>query len=179
MVFIITSLVLIPMQVNQLTTILSMNSMFRQPLNLQMNESHVILCGHVSDFRRMERFFREFFHPDRSNKLTYLSADYHVLILSPLEPSEDLKNLLLSSEFDSRTTYLVGSALSPDDLTRARADTASAMFFLCNSESSKEAAKLDDAATVLRTLSVSNYNPNLQCIVQVLKREDRDILKDR
>ena len=69
--------------------------------------------------------------------------------------------------------------LAVGDLERARADIASAMIFLCNTEVSSSDAKVDDAATILRTLSVSNFNPNLQCIVQVLKHEERDTLKDR
>lgn len=177
-IFIITSLVVIPMQVNKLTTLLSMNSLFRNPYvpNDNGNDSHVIICGHVSDWRRMERIFREFFHPDRSSAH---GMDFHVLILSPMEPSEDLKALLFSSNFDAKTTYIIGSALSMDDLQRARADIAVAVIFLCNTEAGSQEAKLDDAATVLRTLSVNNFNPNLECLVQVLRREDREILKDR
>ena len=45
-------------------------------------------------------------------------------------------------------------------------------------EVNEKDAKLDDAATVLRTLSATNFNPTLECLVQVLKPEDRDILKD-
>ena len=78
----------------------------------------------------------------------------------------------------SRITYIIGSSLATEDLIKARADSASAMFFLCNAETPEENAKLDDAATVLRTLSVTNFNPHLECFVQVLKPEDRDILKD-
>ena len=98
--------------------------------------------------------------------------------MNPVEPSDDLKALLYSSHFDGRITYLIGSSLSTEDLQKARADVASAMFFFCNAETHESNAKLDDAATVLRTLSVSNFNPDLECFVQVLKPEDRDILKD-
>ncbi|CAE7458963.1 Kcnt2, partial [Symbiodinium microadriaticum] len=64
------------------------------------------------------------------------------------------------------------------DLQRVRADIASAMFFVCNIEVQSQEAFFDDAATVLRTLSVSNFNSELECLVQVLRPEDRDILKD-
>jgi hypothetical protein len=176
-VFIITSLVVIPMQVNKLTTLLSFNSMFRNPYNPSVHgsESHVIICGHVADWRRMERLFREFFHPAR---FSATAPEFHLLLLSPVEPSEDLKALLVSPTFDSKVSYIIGSALSMEDLQKARADIAAAMLFLCNTEVGSEAAKLDDAATVLRTLSVNNFNANLECFVQVLRREDREILKD-
>jgi hypothetical protein len=173
--FIITSLVVIPMQVNKLTLLLSMSSAFRKSFVPQHHETHAILCGFVSDRSRLERFFREFFHPLRH---VGGSTEYHLVILSPNEPSDDLKTLLFSPLFDARVTYVIGSALSTDDLRRCRADIASGMFFICNMEVESQEAFFDDAATVLRTLSVSNFNPNLECMVQVLRPEDRDILKD-
>jgi hypothetical protein len=176
-IFIITSLVVIPMQVNKLTTLLSFSSMFRNPYNPSSHamESHVIICGHVADWRRMERVFREFFHPARFSSS---AGEFHVVLLSPVEPSEDLKALLLSPTFDSKVSYIIGSALSMEDLQKARADIASAMLFLCNTEVGSNLSKIDDAAIILRTLSVNNFNPNLECFVQVLRREDREILKD-
>lgn len=165
------------MQVNQLADLLAVSSLFREPYirDVNGNETHIILCGHVSDWRRLESVFREFFHPDRNNPQ---SPDFHIVILSPVDPSDSLKALLLSPSFDTRVTYILGSALSMEDLQKARADIASAVIFLCNTDADSTSEKLDDAATVLRTLAVANFNPDLECIVQVLKREDRDLLKD-
>ena len=98
--------------------------------------------------------------------------------MSPAEPSSDIKALLYNNHFDDKVTYIIGSSLSPEDLQKARADMASAMFFFCNAETPEDNATLDDAATVLRTLSAMNFNPQLESFVQVLKAEDRDILKD-
>lgn len=175
MAFIVISFILIPVQVNALTELLAANSQYRQPFNQSSGESHVIICGYIADWRKLEKFLKEFFHPDRN----YSAApDFHALIMSPVEPNDDLKALMYNSHFDGRISYLIGSSLSIEDLQKARADVASAMFFFCNAETPEENATLDDAATVLRTLSVSNFNPNLDCFVQVLKPEDRDILKD-
>ena len=73
--------------------------------------------------------------------------------------------------------FLIGSVSNPVDLTNARADIAVAMFFICNAETSFADSYLEDAGTVLRQLSVSNFNNGLQCFVQVLRAEDRDILQ--
>ena len=114
------------MQVNQLISLLSMSSIYRLPYvpNSTGHSCHIILCGHVSDWRRLERFLREFFHPDRQSSHT---PDFHVVVLSPMEPSDDIKALLLSPLFDARTSYLIGTALSFEDLQKARADIASGM----------------------------------------------------
>jgi len=175
LVFIVASLVIIPMQVNKLQVLISMRSPYRNPYKAIVNENHVILCGHVNDKGKLEQFFKEFFHPDRA----FSSApEFHAVVLSPLEPTEDVRNLILSPMLDSRVTFVIGSALVMEDLKKVRADIASGMFFLCNTEVPSSAAALEDAATVMRALSVSNFNPDLDCLVQVLKPEDRTILKD-
>lgn len=141
------------MQVNKLTVLLSAVSQYRQPYQPQSeHESHIIICGSVGDWKRLERLFRQFFNPDRDIQSI---PDLTLLIMSTVEPSEDLKTVLNSPQYDGRISYLVGSSLSGEDLFRARADTASAMIFLCNMEAKADGAKLDDAATLLRTLSVS------------------------
>jgi voltage-gated potassium channel Kch len=173
--FIVTSLIVIPMQINKLNLLISMSSTFRNTYAPQSHETHVIVCGHVNDSSKLERLFKEFFHPDR---YVHSAPEYHLVILSPLEPTEEVRSLLVSPLFDSRVTYIIGSALSMDDLQRVRADIAAAMFFVCNIEVQSQEAFFDDASTVLRTLSVSNFNSNLECFVQVLRPEDRDILKD-
>jgi voltage-gated potassium channel Kch len=173
--FIVTSLIVITMQINKLNLLISMSSTFRNTYTPQNHETHVIVCGHVNDSSKLERIFKEFFHPDR---YVHSAPEYHLVILSPLEPTEEVRSLLVSPLFDSRVSYIIGSALSMEDLQRVRADIASAMFFVCNIEVQSQEAFFDDASTVLRTLSVSNFNSNLECFVQVLRPEDRDILKD-
>jgi potassium large conductance calcium-activated channel subfamily M alpha protein 1 len=45
MVYILTALVLIPMQVNKLTTLLSLTSLYRNPYDPSLADNHVIICG--------------------------------------------------------------------------------------------------------------------------------------
>ncbi len=174
-VFIVGSIILIPMRVNELQRLLSLRSIFRQPYHPAPSENHVIICGHVNNADKLDRFFEEFFHPDRT---TSAGQEYHAVVLSPFEPNEELRALLQSPALDSKVTYVQGSALAAEDLKKVKAESASCVFFLCNIETSQAMASAEDAATVLRALSVSNFNPNLDCLVQVLRPEDRSILKD-
>lgn len=172
---ILFSVIMIPPQINDLLTIISSKSNYKRPYKPSRNENHIILCGNVNSKPKLEQFFKEFFHPDR---MFSAGPEYHVVILCPNEPSEAVKDLFISSMLDSRVTYVVGSALSVEDLKKVRADVASGMFFICNTEGSMEAAKIEDATTVMRMLSVSNFNPDVECYVQVIRPEDRTILKD-
>lgn len=173
--FILTSLIVVPWQLNQLSNVLSKHSVFRTAFSPRAHEDHVVLCGHVNDSKTLERFCREFFHPDRVLKD---APEYHIVVICPVEPCEEVRALLYSPQFDSRITYLVGSALNADDLIRARVDIALAVFFLCNTEAKYDAAIAEGSATVLRTLAVTDFNPDIQCLVEVLNKHDSDILKN-
>lgn len=173
--FIITFAVVIPMQLNQLIKILSAQSVFRGRYNPTATEEHVVLCGHVNDRKKLERFFKEFFHPDR---VMLNSPQFHIVILCPEDPTEEVTSLLVAPFFDSKVIYLIGSALNVEDLQRAQVDIASAVFFLSNMEAKVEAACADGTTTVLRTLAVSDFNPEIQCLVEVLHSHDSEILKN-
>jgi hypothetical protein len=175
-IFIATSLIVIPAQVNKLLLLLSSTSQYRKPYNPQSYDYHIVLCGYVNDAVKTGKLLRELFHPKRSNAVT--SQTIHVVILCPAEPTDDMKALLISPLFDSRVTYVVGSALSYAGLQKVRLDAASAMFFLCNLEVNNDDATLENAATVLRALSATNFNANLSCFIEVLRPQDRELLKD-
>ena len=172
-IFVVACLIVIPMSISRLQTLLSQKSAFRRPYIGAPEEAHIIVCGHVNDARKLTRFFSEFFHEDR-----VVEREYHAVVLSPHEPTEEVRALLAGQLMVSRVTYIIGTAMATEDLKRAKADTARCMFFLCNTDVKKGNETNEDAATILRALSVSNYNPELECLVQVLRPEERVILKD-
>ena len=97
---IIMSIIFIPMQVQRLAAIYYMSSTFRRPyVRAHTDEKHVIICGHVADRTKMERFLKEFYHPTR---LYRYDSDIKVLLLSPMEPSEDIKDMLAVSSFENK-----------------------------------------------------------------------------
>ena len=172
---IITTLIIIPMRLSELQSLLSLTSPYSAPYIPQNNENHVIVCGHTSDKKKLERFLKEFFHPDRS---TTAGQEFHAVILSQEQPSADIRSVLLSQGLESKCSCVVGSALSIADLRRVKAETAVAIFFLCNSDADEQIAPIQDSANIIRALSVCNFNNQLDCFVQVLRPEDRTILKD-
>jgi hypothetical protein len=172
-IFVVACLVIIPMSVSRLQKLLGLQSPYRRPYVRNEGEQHIVVCGHVNDANKLNRFFREFFHEDRLSEV-----EYHAVILSPQEPTEDVRSLLSGSVLGSRVSYVIGTAMASEDLKRAKADSARCMFFLCNTEVKKGTETSEDAATILRSLSVSNFNSSLECLVQVLRPEERVILKD-
>lgn len=62
---IISSLIIIPMQVNKLALLIAMNSQYRKPFKTLPYENHVLLCGFCNDKEKLGTILREFFNPDR------------------------------------------------------------------------------------------------------------------
>eukprot|EP00603_Paraphysomonas_imperforata_P015099 CAMPEP_0114470980 /NCGR_PEP_ID=MMETSP0104-20121206/11558_1 /TAXON_ID=37642 ORGANISM="Paraphysomonas imperforata, Strain PA2" /NCGR_SAMPLE_ID=MMETSP0104 /ASSEMBLY_ACC=CAM_ASM_000202 /LENGTH=1460 /DNA_ID=CAMNT_0001644775 /DNA_START=362 /DNA_END=4744 /DNA_ORIENTATION=+ len=172
---IIVSLIVIPIQINKLALLIKMSSNYRRPFERLPYENHVLLCGFCNDKEKLCRLLREFFNPDRNSVKTSL---FHMVVMTPQEPHDDVVDLMNSPLFDSRLTYIMGSALDEKDLLKARADVASAIFFISDSQADSDQSTCEDAATVLRTLSIINYNPDLECFVEVLNERDKRTLED-
>ena len=81
---IVTILVLLPMQLNQLSLLLSLKSPFRGPFQPFGDATHVLVCGHVTDREKLEMFFREFFHADRMGET---GPNFSAVVVSTVEPS--------------------------------------------------------------------------------------------
>lgn len=108
MVSIGIGIIVIPSELSALSELLWARSEFSGSYDLQRGE-HVILCGDLT-VERMIGFLSEFFHPDHGK------ANVKMVLLSPVEPSVDLKVLLRSVFYKQMVIYLNGSALNHDDL---------------------------------------------------------------
>lgn len=137
--FIVISMILIPLQVNALAELLAMKTPYRDPYIPEADSAHIILCGNTNERVKLERFAKEFFHPDRS-----LSQEVIAVVLMPTDPTEELRDLLNVSDLREKLFVIIGSPLNAQDLVSARADSAVAMFFLCNSAVDEETADLEE-----------------------------------
>jgi hypothetical protein len=75
---IIASLIVIPIQLNKLALLISMNSHYRKPFETLPYENHVLLCGYCNDKEKLSRVLREFFNPDRSVRCA-VNIAYHLI----------------------------------------------------------------------------------------------------
>jgi len=166
--YILLSLVIFPMRISELQRLLTNASPYLAPYLALSGQTHVIITGATDDKKKLEHILKELFHPDRT---AASKEDLHVVLLSSSTPTEEVRSLIGTTAFESKVTWIVGTALSVADLKKARADSALAMFFLCNSHTTTQLAATEDASIVLQALSVTNFNMELECLVQVLRPE--------
>ena len=105
----------------------------------------------------------EFFHPKSSN------WNVQILVMVPQLPSPGIQRLLLDTKFETKLVYLQGSCLLDDDLWRANADKASAVFIFCDVNDSNHEEQ--DVAVNLITTSLRYFRHDLPIFAQVIKSQ--------
>lgn len=152
--------VLVPFETSKLVRLARLRSNFAGTLSVRDGHSHIILCCDL-ECTGVSDFLNEFFHEDHGAQNT------RVCLLVPGEPTMHTNELLLRHK---RLAYLKGDAMAAEDLTRARADVAVACFILTNRFCAD--ADEQDSITILRSLNVKSFSPQLDTFVQVIEPEN-------
>jgi len=169
---IITSLIVISRQTNQLLTLMSVQSEYARMVYVpdSARSQHVIVCGSIS-FETARDFLEEFFHPDHSQR------DVTIVFLDTSPPSFDMQFLLRSPEYSARTMFLEGSPFNEQDLMRAEAAKCQLFFVLSNKFTYD--VEREDFATILRCLAfkehVKHNSPagDINTIMQLIRPENK------
>ncbi|KAJ0401867.1 hypothetical protein P43SY_007801 [Pythium insidiosum] len=169
---IVISFTVIPREIARLNQLVALQSQFRRFFQPTVGNPHILVVGHVADPRTLLDFFRELYHPDRillnSDNPGSKSQvnDPPCVLMGPNEPSEAIINLLDHPILQNRVTFIKGSVMSEEDLCRVGADSARACFVLVPKFA--DDVQRVDADTVLRLLSIRNYNTDLEVYTQIV-----------
>ncbi|EQC42791.1 hypothetical protein SDRG_00512 [Saprolegnia diclina VS20] len=166
---IVCSLILVPQEVNNLVSLLAMQSPFRKTYIPELNNPHVLVLGHTANATVLTEFFTEFYHPDRIVSSATGEASVNripCVVMAPHEPSEAVRAILIHPLFMGKVFYVKGSILSEEDLHRVAVDKAQAAFILTDKNSHDPVS--EDANAVLRSLVLENCSPALQTFIQII-----------
>ncbi|GLE05036.1 hypothetical protein PINS_up014020 [Pythium insidiosum] len=180
---IVISFTVIPRELARLNQLVALQSQFRRFFQPTVGNPHILVVGHVADPRALLDFFRELYHPDRilldrddasggSSQVT----DPPCVLMGPDEPSEAIINLLDHPILQNRVTFIKGSVMSEEDLCRVGADSARACFVLVPKFTDNP--QRVDADTVLRLLSIRNYNTDLEVYTQIVSPTYSNYIND-
>ncbi|XP_055331309.1 calcium-activated potassium channel slo-1-like isoform X2 [Paramacrobiotus metropolitanus] len=129
---------------------------------------HIIVCGHVRA-SAMEAFLKEFYHPDRD-----ISEFFKIVILSEEKPDEIMESL--QERYFSRLDYLRGTVMSLKDLARVNLVEARAVLIIADRTAADTDA--EDAANIMRVVSIKNYKDDAQVIVQITQYHNKAYLQN-
>lgn len=167
--FIPLSIVLIPMQLNELVNTLSSRSKYAYKFQADPTTPHVLVMGHVTDEVTLRELLHELYHPDRLAVQSEQSNNRVTLVMGPDEPTPGLRALMVQPMLDGRLQYIRGDPKVEADLERAAASRAQAVFLLSDVATASRAA--EDQATVFRTVLLRTHAPKLPTFVHSLSTE--------
>ncbi|ELT97098.1 hypothetical protein CAPTEDRAFT_129755, partial [Capitella teleta] len=134
------------------------NGHYDKPLGIR----HIVVCGHVS-YESVQNFLRDFLHEDRENQ------NIKCLFLDSKRPDLELE-ALFKRNF-TQVVYFKGTAMSTRDLERVRLPEADACLILTNPRSRDPDA--EDAANIMRVISVKNFHQDIRVIVQLMRYHNK------
>ncbi|KAI3650905.1 hypothetical protein MP228_004386 [Amoeboaphelidium protococcarum] len=163
----ITGAIFVPTRVAELLRLMGQKSVYDHSFKKKNNQNHVLICGDF-ELSSLSTFLKEFFCADHGP----LSVNTHVVILSPNEPSEELKLILENPMYINRTQYVKGSVMNLRSLEKVRIKEVKACFIFSSKYATSNASE-DDAKTAMRALALRKSVKDIKLHVQVLMPENK------
>lgn len=170
MILIMTTIVLIPQQTNELIRLMGMQSRYARAIYKANSEvPHLVITGNVV-VPALRNFCLELFHPDHG------SQDKNAIILQQNNPSVEMETFLHNQQFELYLTYLQGNPMLDKDLKRAAATRAKTCVLLTNKYVSDSYSA--DHKNILTGLAIKKYvhhntQGNMRLILQLIKPESQ------
>ncbi|XP_041486016.1 calcium-activated potassium channel subunit alpha-1-like [Lytechinus variegatus] len=123
---------------------------------------HIVVCGHIT-YDSVSNFLKDFLHKDRDD------VNVEIVILDTAVP--DLELQALFKRHFTQLQYFQGSVLNSVDLERVKMKDADGCLVLCDKYCPDPDA--EDAANIMRVISVKNYHPHIRVIVQLMQYHNK------
>ncbi|KAI9090823.1 calcium-activated BK potassium channel alpha subunit-domain-containing protein, partial [Phlyctochytrium arcticum] len=158
----IVGAIFIPTNLAELLALVRNKSPYDKSYKGSLYRSHVLIVGNL-EYNSLRDFLWEFFCEDHGTA----TMTTQVVLMAPLEPSEDVESLLADPLYISRVKYVKGSPMSFRSLQKAKAREAKACFVLASTFSDKGAEE-DDAETVMTALAIKKFHKKANIFAQVV-----------
>jgi hypothetical protein len=182
---IIFTVVLVPMQTNELLTRINEQSVYnKRKYTVKKGHIHVVVAGAVNS-NGLNYFVNEFFNADQLTE--EIEAIVDMVVMAPSAPSQDVVDLIEDPNYLGQIFYIAGSVLSGQDLKRVSFSEAKAIWLL--SDKFSLTPSLSDNLTVIRSLALRRFlsdtaksKPEVelpQVFSQLIQPSSRDKLESR
>ncbi|GAB6027124.1 hypothetical protein CHUAL_013857 [Chamberlinius hualienensis] len=126
---------------------------------------HIVVCGHIT-YESVSHFLKDFLHEDRED------VDVEVVFLHRKPPDLELEGLF--KRHFTTVEFFQGSIMNPIDLQRVKVHEAHACLVLANKYCQDPDA--EDAANIMRVISIKNYSDNIRVIIQLMQYHNKAYL---
>ncbi|TMW56686.1 hypothetical protein Poli38472_006696 [Pythium oligandrum] len=168
--FIVMGVILFSLEIENLINLYKSRQIGNPSYQPKPESRHVIIMGNPS-FTQLLSILRELFHEDHTSSDD--TGQLHAVVLGDRK-SRFTKGLVAKLEADpifvARVTYVAGNPTRTEDLERALAKQAEAVFVFPDKLSDDPAN--EDALNIMRVLATRRYcGPDVRCLVMILRAE--------
>lgn len=153
--FIVMGVVLFSMEIDNLINLYNLRQIGNPSYKPKPDTIHVVIMGNPS-FAQLSAILRELFHEDHFSDLE--TEALHAVVLGERKAKfskELVAKLKADPIFAARVTYVAGTATRAEDLDRALARSAEAIFAFPDKLSDDPAD--EDAMNIMRVLAAKRY----------------------
>ncbi|XP_070187929.1 calcium-activated potassium channel slowpoke-like isoform X2 [Littorina saxatilis] len=163
--FILISIVSFTSCIPEIAEILGRRQKYGGSYKKERGKRHVVVCGHIT-YESVLNFLKDFLHKDRED------VDVEIVFLHKGLPDLELEGLL--KRHFTQVEYFQGSVMDANDLERVRIRHADACLVLANKYC--QDPDQEDAANIMRVISVKNSFSDIKVIVQLLQYHNKAYL---
>ncbi|EEY57624.1 Voltage-gated Ion Channel (VIC) Superfamily [Phytophthora infestans T30-4] len=168
--FIVMGIILFSMEIDNLISLYKLRQIGNPPYTPKPDSKHVLIIGNPS-FAQLSAILRELFHVDHISDTDTQQLEAVVLGEHKSKFTKPLVAKLKADPiFTSRVTYIAGNATRSEDLERALARDARAVFVFPDKLTGDAAT--EDAMNIMRVLATKRYvGSSVRFLVLVLRAE--------
>ncbi|PVD37919.1 hypothetical protein C0Q70_00521 [Pomacea canaliculata] len=163
--FILISIALFTSCIPEIAEILGRRQKYGGSYKKERGKRHVVVCGHIT-YDSVLNFLKDFLHKDRED------VDVEIVFLHKGLPDLELEGIL--KRHFTQVEYFQGSVMDANDLERVKIRQADACLVLANKYCHDP--DQEDAANIMRVISIKNYHSEIKVIVQLLQYHNKAYL---
>ncbi|XP_067671059.1 calcium-activated potassium channel slowpoke-like isoform X3 [Haliotis asinina] len=163
--FILISIGLFASFIPEIAEILSRRQKYGGTYKKERGKRHIVVCGHIT-FESVSNFLKDFLHKDRED------VDVEIVFIHKMLPDLELEGLL--KRHFTQVEFFQGTVMDANDLERVKIRQGDACLVLANKYC--EDPDQEDAANIMRVISIKNYHSDIKVIVQLLQYHNKAYL---
>nr|XP_022313803.1 calcium-activated potassium channel slowpoke-like isoform X16 [Crassostrea virginica] len=163
--FIMTSIGMFASWIPEISDILGRRQKYGGCYKKERGKKHIVVCGHIT-FDSVSNFLKDFLHKDRED------VDVEIVFVHKILPDLELEGLL--KRHFTQVEFFHGTVMDANDLARVKIESADACLVLANKYC--EDPDQEDAANIMRVISIKNFHAEIKVIVQLMQYHNKAYL---
>lgn len=163
--FILCSLGIFASFIPEIAEIIGRRQKYGGTYKKERGKKHIVVCGHIT-YDSVSNFLKDFLHKDRED------VDVEIVFIDTQLPDLELEGLL--KRHFTQVEFFQGTVMDANDLERVKIQQADACLVLANKYC--DDPDQEDAANIMRVISIKNYHSEIKVIVQLLQYHNKAYL---